>query len=323
MSRFPRPLTTIWRSAVPLAVAAILLAGFAQPAGAAPPVTAPDSTGIAGEGPGAETGLAVLRPRTGAVRVRQRRGPDGLRPAPRRHHHDRPDPAAGHRSRPTDRHAVRQSRWSGWLGGGLRPAGRAGRSPPTSGLGSTCWASTPAAWSAPTPPPASRPLSKRRPFDSDSAVPGDPCRGAPLHHRGADSWARPAPPPRRAGSGTSPPPTWPGTWTCCGRRSAIGGCPTWGCRTGPTSARRTRGSSPIGSGPWLLDGTIDPREYAGTKDRGLPVGARIDQGQAGAEVFAEFLRAARRPARPAARWPRWATRRPWRGRRSTGSRRRP
>ena len=39
-----------------------------------------------------------------------------------------------------------------------------------------------------------------------------------------------------------------------------------------------------------LDGTIDPREYAGTKDRGLPVGARIDQGQAGAEVFAEFLR---------------------------------
>ncbi len=40
----------------------------------------------------------------------------------------------------------------------------------------------------------------------------------------------------------------------------------------------------------VLDGTIDPREYAGTKDRGLPVGARIDQGQGGAEVFGEFLR---------------------------------
>ena len=43
MSRFPRPLTTIRRTAVPLAAAAILLAGFAQPAGAAPPVTESDS----------------------------------------------------------------------------------------------------------------------------------------------------------------------------------------------------------------------------------------------------------------------------------------
>ena len=48
-----------------------------------------------------------------------------------------------------------------------------------------------------------------------------------------------------------------------------------------------------------LDGTIDPREYAGTRERGLPLGARIDQGQSGAEVFAEFLRqcAAAGPAR--------------------------
>ena len=42
----------------------------------------------------------------------------------------------------------------------------------------------------------------------------------------------------------------------------------------------------------LLDGTIDPREYSGSRlrDRFTPIGARIEQGRGGAEVFAEFHR---------------------------------
>lgn len=51
----------------------------------------------------------------------------------------------------------------------------------------------------------------------------------------------------------------------------------------------------------LLDGTIDPREYSGSRsrDRFTPIGARIEQGRGGAEVFAEFHRrcAAAGPAR--------------------------
>ena len=44
-------------------------------------------------------------------------------------------------------------------------------------------------------------------------------------------------------SGTCRPPTSPGTWTCCGRRSATTGSPTTGCRTARSSATSTPTSS--------------------------------------------------------------------------------
>ena len=103
---------------------------------------------------------------------------------------------------------------------------------------------------------------QRRPLDQFLAgtpvlpVPGRPGRPVRRTRSGATASAACATAGRSCG--TCRPPTSPGTWTCCGRRSATRGSPTTGCRTARSSATSTPTSSPDKVRALVIDGVLDP-----------------------------------------------------------------
>jgi len=289
MSRFPRPLTTIWRGAAPLAVTALLLAGFAQPAGAAPPVAASDAPASQVKAPVPELDWQSCRPGLEQFECANTEVPTD---------YDRPRGATTTialtrlpASDPTRKIGTLFVNPGGPGGSGVDfvqqvapvipaelrarldilgfdPRGVV-RSDPA-----TCFptAEQEAAFSAQILSFPLTPAEERR-YTIEAKILGAACAATSprrFRHISTANVARDMDLLRQAVGD---------------RRLSYLGL-SYGTYLGATYAQLFPGRIRA----LALDGTIDPREYAGTRERGLPLGARIDQGQAGAEVFAEFLR---------------------------------
>ncbi len=291
MSGFPRPPATRWRCAVPVVAAALLLAAFAGPADATPPGSPPT------EDPGRTQGAAPV-PRLDWGSCGPGREAFQCTTAEVPTDYDRPRGATT---------SISLTRLPA-----SAPAGRIGTlfvnpgGPGGSGVDFVQQA-------AASIPPAIRARFDVLGFDPRGVARSDPATCFPTAEQEASFRARsllfpltPAEERRFVAEsrelGTACATTSPGRFRHISTanvardldllRQAVGDQRlsylglSYGTYLGATYARLF----PTRVRALVLDGTIDPREYAGTRDRGLPVGARIDQGQGGAEVFQEFLR---------------------------------
>lgn len=298
MSRFPRPLIIIRRSAAPLAAAALLLAGLAQPAGAAPPVADSDSPQAQVQAPVPELDWKACGPGLEQFECTSAEVPTD---------YDRPRGATTTIAL-TRLPAADPARRIGTLF--VNPGGPGG-----SGVDFVQQV-------APVIPAELRARFDVLGFDPRGVVRSDPATCFPTAEQESafldQTLSFPLTPAEErrytiearilgaACAATSPRRFRHISTANVARdldllRQAVGDRQlsylglSYGTYLGATYAQLFPGRIRA----LALDGTIDPREYAGSRERGRPLGARIDQGQAGAEVFAEFLRrcAAAGPAR--------------------------